>query len=138
VFFSPRTRSRFAQLCRWAAWRNTQQSADSKLGEEHIYVAEVCDDVVQGLRMEKLRTFFPKVHQIVYVPLENSMQNRAIVCESTAVAHEDHEDEPHVRLGAACWKSRLATLLTSVAKRHAPHLPVKLAAHDLYANAEGM
>ncbi|CAD7950473.1 unnamed protein product [Amoebophrya sp. A120] len=130
----------FAQLCKWAAWRNTEQSVDSKLSTEHIKIAEVCDDLVQALRMEKLRTFFKSVSQIVYVPLSNSMQNRAIVCrtDSSEDLHERGVNTEDDVVLVATDDSRsdslpeFATLLNACTDRYRAHLPVKLAAHDLY------
>ncbi|CAD7946758.1 unnamed protein product [Amoebophrya sp. A25] len=162
----------FSQLCRWAAWRNTEQSADSKLSEEHIRIAEICDDVVQAMRMKKLRSFFRTVRQITYVPTSNSMQNRAIICETLpATAEKGNQDEndtrnrdvveevhettvcctpvlDHINSRLSPWLaagSDLASpfdlasfheLLDACEARHRRHLPVTLAAHDLYNNDE--
>lgn len=79
-----RARSLVSVCARHVAWRTTAGCATSVISDGQVQAAELFEDLLQKPRLALLRRLFPAAQEVVFVPQENSLQNRCLLAGSAS------------------------------------------------------
>merc|ERR1712093_45199 len=81
-------------MSRCSAWRNTAGSVGSAILDEQLRWAELFEDAIQRLRIQRLLEVFGDAAQVRFAPPECTLQDRCLVASSAPLppgiwAHSD-------------------------------------------------
>jgi len=92
-------------MSRCSAWRTASESRGNAIHDEQLEWAELFEDSLQALRLQRLRQIFSTVNEVRFAPRNCTMQDRCLLActgefPDGLLAHGDdcHDDHFHCRI----------------------------------------